>query len=122
MKDVLNIAGGFAAGVLAVCALDLARARAKSRWRAYPSGPVADTMLRDRVLARIGELVAHPRSVEVEVSDGIVRVSGQVPAAELDGLLTGLTGLRGVRKVHNALATAPESATATAGALASDPA
>ena len=109
MKDVLNIAAGFATGVLAVCALDLARSRAKARWGS-PSGHVADTMLRDRVQARIGELVSHPRAVEVEVMDGIVRVSGQVAPKELDGLLSELTHVRGVRKVRNALATSDDIA------------
>ncbi len=103
MKDVLNIAGGFAAGVLAVCALDAGRARAKARWGASASGRVADRQLRERVQARIGELVIQHRALEVEVMDGIVRVSGQLPEGEIDSLLGELTQIRGVRKVHNAL-------------------
>ncbi|HSI54871.1 MAG: hypothetical protein ACAH21_19185 [Ramlibacter sp.] len=105
MKELLNVAAGLAAGVLAVCLLDEARAQFMKRHRAAVSGPAADARLRDRVLACVDERVSHPRAVEVEVTDGVVRVSGQVPAGELDPLLLRLTGLRGVRKVHNALST-----------------
>ena len=108
MKDMLNVAGGFAAGVLAVCLLDEARGYATRRREAGDTGPAADARLRDKVRARIDDWVSHPRAVEVEVNDGVVRVSGQVPAAELDKLLLRLTGLRGVRKVHNALSTSGE--------------
>jgi hypothetical protein len=54
-------------------------------------------------MARLGHLVSHPGAIEVSVNEGIVRVSGQVLAQELDGLLTQLTRLPGVHKVHNAL-------------------
>jgi len=65
--------------------------------------PENDAKLRERVMARLGHLVSHPGAIEVSVSAGIVRVSGQVLAQELDGLLTQLTRLPGVHKVHNAL-------------------
>jgi hyperosmotically inducible periplasmic protein len=65
--------------------------------------PENDAQLRERVLARLGHLVSHPGAIEVSVSEGIVRVSGQVLAQEVDGLLTQLTRLPGVHKVHNAL-------------------
>ena len=65
--------------------------------------PEDDAKLRERVMARLGHLVSHPGAIEVSVTAGIVRVSGQVLAQELDGLLTQLTHLPGVHKVHNAL-------------------
>jgi osmotically-inducible protein OsmY len=65
--------------------------------------PENDAKLRERVMARLGHLVSHPGAIEVSVNEGIVRVSGQVLAQELDGLLTQLTRLPGVHKVHNAL-------------------
>ena len=37
------------------------------------------------------------------MEQGVVRLSGQVLARELDGLLSQLTDIPGVRKVHNAL-------------------
>jgi BON domain-containing protein len=51
----------------------------------------------------MGHLVSHPRAIEVSVADGVVRLSGQVLAKELDGLLTQISEMKGVRKVHNAL-------------------
>jgi osmotically-inducible protein OsmY len=71
--------------------------------RVSSTEPVTDAQLRERVLSRMGHLVSHPRAIEVEVNEGIVRLSGQVLAQELDGLLSQLTGMAGVRKVHNAL-------------------
>jgi osmotically-inducible protein OsmY len=65
--------------------------------------PANDAQLRERVMARLGHLVSHPGAIDVSVNEGIVRVSGQVLAQELDGLLTQLTRLPGVHKVHNAL-------------------
>jgi hypothetical protein len=65
--------------------------------------PENDAQLRERVMARLGHFVSHPGAIEVSVNDGVVRVSGQVLAQELDGLLTQLTRLPGVHKVHNAL-------------------
>lgn len=67
--------------------------------------PASDAQLREQVRSRMGHLVSHPRAIEVEVNEGIVRLSGQVLAQELDGLLSQLTGMTGVRKVHNALST-----------------
>lgn len=69
------------------------------------SEPQSDAQLRERVRSRLGHWVSHPRAIEVEVDEGVVRVSGQVLAKELDGLLSRLTGIPGVRKVHNALVT-----------------
>ena len=47
--------------------------------------------------------MSHPGAISVDVENGVVRVSGQVLAKELDGLLSRITGVAGVRKVHNAL-------------------
>jgi osmotically-inducible protein OsmY len=67
------------------------------------SEPQSDAQLRERVRSRLGHWVSHPRAIDVDVDEGVVRVSGQVLAKELDGLLSRLTGIPGVRKVHNAL-------------------
>lgn len=73
--------------------------------RQSSSEPQSDAQLRERVRSRLGHWVSHPRAIEVDVEEGVVRVSGQVLAKELDGLLSRLTGIPGVRKVHNALVT-----------------
>jgi len=84
---------GRAKGVMATGDLD----------RVSSSQPQSDAQLRERVRARMGHLVSHPRAIDVSVEEGVVRLSGQVLVKELDGLLSQLTDMPGVRKVHNAL-------------------
>jgi len=72
--------------------------------RVSSTEPQSDAQLREHVQSRMGHLVSHPRAIDVSVEDGIVRLSGQVLAKELDGLLSQISGMPGVRKVHNALA------------------
>lgn len=103
--DALNVAGAFAAGALLIYVVERQRLRAARRRLTGPAGSDADARLRERVRAKISDLVSHPRAIEVEAADGVVRVSGQVLAAELGGLLLQLLEVPGVHKVHNALAT-----------------
>jgi osmotically-inducible protein OsmY len=70
--------------------------------------PASDAQLRDRVRSRLGRLVSHPGAIEVQVEDGIVRLSGDVLVQELDGLLTQVRDMAGAKRVFNAL-TAHES-------------
>lgn len=110
MRPAVIVAGGFASGVLAMLLLEwwLARAqrvvpvRTANRTADYLTSQ-DDAQLRERVRSRLGDWVSHPGAIRVEVEQGVVRVSGQVLAKELDGLLSRITGLDGVRKVHNAL-------------------
>jgi hypothetical protein len=80
-------------GVMATGSLD----------RTSSTEPQSDAQLGERVRARMGHLVSHPRAIDVTVEGGIVRLSGQVLAKELDGLLSQISEMKGVRKVHNAL-------------------
>jgi len=73
--------------------------------RVSSTEPQNDAQLRERVRSRMGHLVSHPRAIEVSVEEGVVRLTGQVLVQELDGLLSQLKDMPGVRKVHNALAT-----------------
>ena len=109
MKRALNVGAAFAAGALAMYLLERYLARAQ---RVLPAGrlarassaqPLDDAQLRENVRARLGGWVSHPRAIEVDVNNGVVRVSGQVLATELEGLLLQLTAQPGVHKVHNAL-------------------
>lgn len=95
MKPFLNLAAAFAAGAAAVYFLD----RAVMRRRARRQEP----RLRKRVEAELATLVSHPDAIKVSVEGGLVRVSGFVLLAEQDRLLTQLTQLPGVHRVHNAL-------------------
>jgi hypothetical protein len=103
MKAIATLAGGFAAGALATYGL----ARALERRSAQPPRVLAH--LRERVRARIADLVSRPEAIEVDVESGVVRVSGYVLASEVDGLLSRLTHLAGVHKVHNALTPLPDT-------------
>jgi hypothetical protein len=99
MNPMLKLAAAFAAGALAVFCLDAAVRR-----RRYGDEAVArDWRLRERVKDEIAVRVSNPDEVAVKVEGGLVRVSGYVLAAEMDGLLSQLTRLPGVHKVHNAL-------------------
>jgi hypothetical protein len=104
----LNVAAGFAAGALAVLLLERYLARGQDvvpgrRLGSTPPAPQDDAQLREEVRSRLGQWVSHPGAIDVDVQEGVVRVSGQVLATELDGLLLRLTQLAGVRKVRNAL-------------------
>lgn len=94
---LLKVAVAFAAGASATFWLGDLIGRPRS-----PS-PVDEARLRERVRARLADLVSRPDAIEVGVDGGIVRVSGRVLATELDELLLQLTDMPGVYKVHNAL-------------------
>ena len=114
MKPLVNVAAGFAAGVLAVVLLEryLDRAQgvvAAGRRRQGTAGDLPDDAeLRQRVRSRLDQWVSHPGAIDLDVQAGVVRVSGQVLAKELDGLLLQLTGIEGVRQVRNALTALPD--------------
>lgn len=112
MKPIATVAGAFAGGVLAMLLLERLVARAQRvvparevRRAARGSEDQDDAQLRQRVRSRLGDWVSHPGAIDVDVQDGVVRLTGQVLAAELDGLLSRIVGVAGVRKVRNALET-----------------
>lgn len=109
MKPIATVAGAFAGGFLAMLLLErlVTRAqrvvRAREVLRAGGGEGQDDAQLRQRVCSRLGDWVSHPGAIDVDVQDGVVRLTGQVLAAELDGLLSRVVGVAGVRKVRNAL-------------------
>ena len=62
-----------------------------------------DSRLHERVRARVTQLVSYPEAIEVQIVEGVVRVSGHVLAAERDRLLSQLTQVPRVYRVYNAL-------------------
>lgn len=112
MKPIATVAGGFAGGVLAMLLLERLLGRAQ---RVVPArqpglavadrGAQDDAQLRQRVRSRLGHWVSHPGAIDVDVEQGVVRLTGQVLAKELDGLLSRVLGVAGVLKVRNALET-----------------
>lgn len=99
MKTLLNLAAAFAGGAAAVVCVDRAVMRRRHGREALDSS----SRLRQRVQDEVAALVSYPDTIEATVDGGLVRVSGYVLAAEMDGLLSQLTRVPGVHKVHNAL-------------------
>lgn len=64
---------------------------------------VSDEVLVERVRARLGRSVSHPRSIEVSAASGCVTVSGPVLEHEVEHLLRALESVRGVRQIENRL-------------------
>ena len=65
--------------------------------------PPSDHEIRERVRARLGNLVRHPRSIDVRVHDGRVSLAGPILAVEVDRLLLGVAAVRGVASIDNRL-------------------
>lgn len=63
-----------------------------------------DGQLRDQVQTRLGALVSYPGAIHVQVDGGVVRLSGSVLRLEMDGLLTQVRDMPGVKRVVNAMA------------------
>lgn len=64
---------------------------------------VDDEVLSERVRAKLGRFVAHPHSVEVAASSGVVTVSGPILAHEHKALRRAIGSVPGVRKVIDRL-------------------
>jgi hyperosmotically inducible periplasmic protein len=75
-------------------------ARTRARMR---EDVVDDDRLRERVRARLGRVVAHPRAIEVKVRDGRVVLSGHASRREIDQLVGTVATMRGVGEVDNML-------------------
>jgi hypothetical protein len=117
MKNWPGTAVAFAAGAAVMYLLDpelgAQRRAAMTRWLRPaspgagdhpPASAAADAQLRDRVRMQLGRLVSYPQAIHVQVNASVVRLSGDVLAAEQDGLLTRVLEIPGVQKVVNALA------------------
>lgn len=99
MNPLLKLAAAFACGAAAVVCLDQAVRRSRQG-----GGALARSLrLRERVKDEVAVQVSNADAIEVSVEGGLVRVSGYVLASEVDALLSRLTRLPGVHKVHNAL-------------------
>lgn len=64
---------------------------------------VPDTVVAERVRARLGHVVSHPGSIDVTVKDGRVTLGGPALSRELDALLDDVARVRGVTGVENKL-------------------
>lgn len=91
-------------------------ARARRRLRADHA---SDTVIEQRVRARLGRVVSHAGAIDVRARDGIVTLSGAIPAVEVDDLIAETRKVRGVRGVHTLLEVhrAPERVPALQGSV-----
>ena len=64
-----------------------------------------DDALAERVRAELGRVVTQPGGVVVMVEDGVVTLSGQVPAGEREDLIAMTRWVRGVRDLEDRLET-----------------
>jgi osmotically-inducible protein OsmY len=76
----------------------VARTRARMRRE-----QVDDERLHERVRARLGRVVAHPRDIEVRVRDRRVVLSGHASRAEIDQLIGTVAAIGGVGEIDNML-------------------
>lgn len=62
-----------------------------------------DTVIADRVRARLGRVVSHPAAIQVSARGGIVTLKGAVLHHEMRSLLWSVRAIRGVHGVDNEL-------------------
>jgi len=65
--------------------------------------PADDRVLAERVRAKLGRLVSHPRGIDVEASDGVVTLRGPVLQAEVKRLIRKVNRIPGVQGVVSEL-------------------
>jgi hypothetical protein len=75
--------------------------------RVGDTSPTRDDVLAERIRARLGRWVSHPETIEVDVADGAVMLTGEVLEREQERLVHELHWMRGVRRVQNRLQPQP---------------
>jgi len=106
LRDKAVRAGNGIQGFLGKSARDLGHraegsvARATSGLRADDAD---DATLAERVRAKLGRYVSHPRAVEVEAQDACVTLRGPILSHEVEELIDAVSSVRGVREVLNRL-------------------
>jgi osmotically-inducible protein OsmY len=62
-----------------------------------------DDVIAERVRSELGRVVSQPGAVVVAVEDGVVTLSGEVPAPEREDLIAVTRWVRGVRDLEDKL-------------------
>ena len=62
-----------------------------------------DDVIAERVRTELGRVVSQPGAVVVAVEDGVVTLSGEVPALEREDLIAATRWVRGVRDLEDNL-------------------
>ena len=71
-----------------------------NKTRALSAAP-DDTVLVERVRSMMGRKVSHPKAVKVEADQGVVTLSGQIIAREIEDLIRTVQRVPGVLRVVN---------------------
>ena len=69
----------------------------------FSSEPIDDSVLVDRVRAKLGRIVSHPRAINVNSQNGRVVLSGPILTAEVPELLACVNRVHGVNELINQL-------------------
>jgi hypothetical protein len=69
----------------------------------FSSEQLDDSVLVDRVRAKLGRIVSHPSAIQVTAENGNITLSGPVLASEVPHLLSCVSWTRGVQDVNNNL-------------------
>ena len=77
----------------------------------FSSAPVDDAVLADRLRAKLGHVVRHPKAINVAVENGKVTLRGRTLSGEIPRLLATMNSVRGVNEVVTHLETQGEPST-----------
>ena len=100
MRNLLLAAVAAALGATAVYFLDAAATRRRRGRDAFVN---TDARIEKQVRALIEFVASNPDALQVTVADGLVRLAGEVPRAEMNRLLLGARDVAGVKMVYNSL-------------------
>lgn len=64
---------------------------------------VQDEVLEQRVAAKVGRYVSHPRAIAIAADDGVITISGVVLKREVPHLLSAVRAIPGVQSIRNLL-------------------
>jgi len=104
VREHANSVGGYMkdrAGDLAESAKSVVSTRA--------GGKSEDDTIRERVREELSNLVSNASAVSIDVREGVVTLTGSLPAGEIDALLGVINNIRGVRRLDNHLHTVEHS-------------
>lgn len=112
-RHALAAAACFAAGAGAMYLLNPSNGLRRRR--------ANDRLIRARLGSAIAGSVSRPAAARASVGGGIVTLRGDVPLAEVDGLLCAVYAVDGVRDITNRLHEMPPAAMPNLGATARGP-
>ena len=84
-------------------------AATRSLDRVTRSEPQSDSQLHERIRARLGRVVSHPKAINVEVHQGRVSLTGSILTSELEPLLREVQDTAGLKALHNQLTCHPSA-------------